>query len=156
MSVSGPVSEKTTVDPDLSVNTGGFSLYRVHRALLVNNVSIISIKENYLFSKLYAKGKRCVAKNVTVYAMPNFRGRDSRLGITASKKLGIAVQRTRVRRLVRESYRLILKEKSFSRPVLVVVVARSACFEKGRKMDEVKKDLLFAFGKLGLFGEDKA
>ena len=121
----------------------------------MNKVGINSIKENYLFSKLYAKGKRCVSKTVTVYAMPNFRGHDSRLGITASKKLGGAVQRTRVRRLVREAFRLILKETAFTRPVLVVVVARGAAFDKGRKMDEIKQDMLYAFRKLGLFGEGK-
>ena len=116
---------------------------------------IVSIKENHLFSKLYAKGKRQAAKNVTVYALPNFKGSDSRLGITVSKKLGGAVQRTRARRLIREAFRLLSGERAFARPYLIVVVARGALMEKGRKMGEVKSDLSYAFVKLGLYPEQE-
>ena len=116
---------------------------------------IVSIKENYLFSKLYAKGKRCAAKNVTVYVLPNYKSAETRLGITASKKLGGAVRRSRVRRLIREAFRLLTAERCFVRPYLIVVVARGALFEKDRKMGDVKKDLLYVFEKLGMYGGEE-
>ena len=116
---------------------------------------IASIKENFLFSKAYAKGKRQAAKNLTVYVLPNFRTAETKLGITVSKKLGGAVQRTRARRLIREGFRLLAVERTFTKPYLIVVVARSAIMEKDRKMGEVKSDLAYAFTKLGILSEQK-
>ena len=119
-------------------------------------IKIVSIKENHLFSKVYAKGKNCAGKNLVVYALPNFKkpGK-TMLGITASKKLGGAVQRSRARRIIREAYRRAAGEKDFSRPYLIVVVARRPLFEKGRKMQDLIPELRFAFNRLGLYGEEK-
>ena len=117
---------------------------------------IPSIKENYLFSRLYAKGKRQASKTLTVYVMPNYKTAETKLCITVSKKLGGAVQRTRARRLIREAFRLLFAERTAARPTLVVVVARSALLEKGRKMGEVKADLTYALNKLGVFSEKQS
>lgn len=133
------------------MNIGGFSIIRASGE--IDMAKIASIKENYLFSKAYVKGKRQAAKNLTVYVLPNFKTAETRLGITVSKKLGGAVQRTRARRLIREAFRLLSVDQSFPRPYLIVVVARSAMFDKGRKMGEVKEDLFRAFTKLGLYTE---
>lgn len=116
---------------------------------------IPSIKENYLFSKAYAKGKRQAAKTVTVYVLPNFKSAETKLGITVSKKLGGAVQRTRARRLIREAIRLLYARREFSRPLFIVVVARGALLDKKRKMGEVMDDLSYAFTKLGVFSEQE-
>ena len=136
------------------MNTGGFSIpvSPVEKRM----AKIASIKENYLFSKAYAKGKRQAAKNLTVYVLPNYKTAETKLGITVSKKLGGAVSRTRARRLIREAFRLLAVEKKFSRPYLIVVVGRSALMEKNRKMWEVKDDLSFAFQKLGVISENQA
>lgn len=114
---------------------------------------IASIKENYLFSRLYAKGKRQAAKNIVVYVLPNFKTAETKLGITVSKKLGGAVQRTRARRLIREAFRLLSVEQAFAKPYLIVVVARSSLFRKDRKMGEVKADMAYCFSKLGVLAE---
>ncbi len=116
---------------------------------------IIAIKENHLFSKVYAKGKKASGKNVAVYALRNFRTGDVRLGITTGKKLGKAYQRSRARRLIREAFRSILTEYSFCRPYLIVVVARSAIVDEKRKMDQVRDEMLASFRKLEMLSEDK-
>ena len=115
---------------------------------------IIPIKENHLFSKVYAKGKKTSEKNIAVYVLNNYKTDETRLGITTGKKLGNAVQRSRARRLIRESFRLIQKKYSFRRPYLIVVVARCAIVEDKRKMDAVFNDLEKAFLKLQVFSED--
>ena len=115
---------------------------------------IVAIKENHLFSKIYAKGKRASEKNIVVYVLKNFKTGDVRLGITTGKKIGNAVQRSRARRLIREAFRSIMKKYSFQRPYLIVVVARSAIVDDKRKMDEVFCDMEKAFCKLQLFSED--
>ena len=116
---------------------------------------IIAIKENHLFSKVYAKGKKVSEKNIAVYALKNYKTPETRLGITTGKKIGNAVERSRVRRLIREAYRNITKEKSFKRPYLVIVVARTAVVDPKRKMGEVLLDMEKAFEKLGLFEDAK-
>lgn len=115
---------------------------------------IIAIKENHLFSKIYAKGKKTSEKSVAVYALRNYRGTDTRLGITTGKKIGNAVQRSRARRLIREAYRHLTDGKEWNKPYLVVVVARSAIVEKKMKMGDVLFDMDKAFRRLELFSEE--
>ena len=59
--------------------------------------------------QVYKKGKRSYHKNFTLYCLPNGLS-CNRLGIKAGKKLAGAVRRNRVRRLVKESYRLLESE----------------------------------------------
>ena len=59
-----------------------------------------------------------------MYARPN-RSAANRVGVTVGKKLGKAVVRNRVRRRLREVYRL--NEHRFKPGWDIVVVARSRC-----------------------------
>lgn len=65
----------------------------------------VSLKENRIFRRLYAKGKSAVAPTMVLYCRKNGR-RESRLGLTTGTKLGHAVVRNRARRRLREVYRL--------------------------------------------------
>lgn len=69
-------------------------------------------------------------------------GGPSRLGVTASRKVGRAVVRNRVKRLVREFFRQYAS--SIQPPVDVVVIARPQAAKL--KFDEVKRDLASALG----------
>ena len=82
----------------------------------------MTVKENYEFRRIYAKGRSGVSPYLVVYVRPNRRGRN-RLGVTVSTKLGHAVVRNRVRRRLREIYRL--HEAQFQPGYDLVVVARS-------------------------------
>ena len=64
-----------------------------------------TVKENYEFRRMYAKGKSGVSSCLVVYIRPNRYGHN-RLGVTVSTKLGHAVVRNRVRRRFREIFRL--------------------------------------------------
>ena len=64
-----------------------------------------SLKKNYEFRRLYSKGKSAATPYVVVYVKRT--GRDTnRLGVTVSNKIGKAVVRNKVRRRLREIYRL--------------------------------------------------
>ena len=80
-----------------------------------------SLKENHLFRRAYYKGKTAADGNLALYVRRNGR-RDNRLGLTVSTKVGHAVVRNRVRRRLREIYRL--HEDKLISGVDVVVVAR--------------------------------
>lgn len=82
-----------------------------------------SLKLNHIFRRLYkttAQANACLV----LYCRPNHTD-VNRVGITVSKKLGKAVQRNRVRRRLREVYRL--NEALFAPGYDIVVVARSRC-----------------------------
>ena len=109
-----------------------------------------SVKESYIFSRAYKKGKSAVTSHAALYLLPRKKGSGLTLGITVSKKLGGAVARNRVKRLVRESVRLILKEHPVERDASLIVVARARAFEDGVKMPEVKDKLARSMKELGL------
>jgi ribonuclease P protein component len=56
------------------------------------------------FRRAYDTGQRAAGSLLVVFAVPNGRGHH-RLGITATRKVGSAVMRNRVRRRVREAFR---------------------------------------------------
>jgi len=80
-----------------------------------------TLKENYEFRRVYNKGKSGVSALLVVYARPNRSGRN-RLGLTVGAKLGHAVARNRVRRRLREIYRLA--QPRLAQGYDIVVVAR--------------------------------
>lgn len=64
-----------------------------------------SLRENREFKRMYARGRSVVGACLAVYVRPN-RSNRNRLGLTVGTKLGGAVQRNRVRRRMKEIYRL--------------------------------------------------
>ena len=81
----------------------------------------IPLSENYLFGRIYRRGKSVVTPLLAVYYMKNRMGMN-RLGITASKKIGGAVERNRARRIIKEAYRLT--EPAVKAGFDIVIVAR--------------------------------
>ena len=79
-----------------------------------------SLKLNHVFRRLY-HGASFADPYLVLYARRNREGLN-RVGITVSKKLGHAVVRNRVRRRLREVYRL--NEQRFQPGWDIVVVAR--------------------------------
>lgn len=73
-------------------------------------------------------------------------GSPPRLGVITSKKIGGAVERSRARRLLRESFRL--HQHDLSQPVDLVLVARNSIV--GKKFADVEKDFLTALKRAGL------
>ena len=84
-----------------------------------------ALKLNHIFRRLYATSGQANGYLV-LYARPNRLG-INRVGITAGKKLGHAVVRNRVRRRLRDVYRL--NEDKFQPGWDIVVVARSRCID---------------------------
>ncbi len=80
-----------------------------------------SLKLNHIFRRLYHTNGQANACLV-LYARKN-RTNTNRVGVTVSKKLGKAVVRNRVRRRIREAYRI--NEAQFQPGWDIVIVARS-------------------------------
>ena len=73
-------------------------------------------------------------------------GATPRLGVVTSRKIGGAVERSRARRLLRESFRQ--HQHELSQPVELVLVARNSI--AGKKFAEVEKDYLATLRRAGL------
>ena len=92
-----------------------------------------TLKKNSDFRRLYAKGKSAVTPWLVLYARRNRLG-ENRVGYTVSAKLGHAVVRNRVRRRLREIYRL--NAPALRQGYDLVVVARGrAVGAPYRKLD---------------------
>ena len=97
-----------------------------------------ALKLNHIFRRLYATSGHANGYLV-LYAKPN-RTATNRVGITASKKLGHAVVRNRVRRRLREVYRL--NSPALRQGYDLILVAR------GRTISAPWKELNDTFMKL--------
>lgn len=80
-----------------------------------------TIKKNEEFKKIYKKGTSIVGPYVVIYRMKNNQN-NKKFGITVSKKIGKAVKRNRVRRLIKEV--VIQNYKMFQCNFNYVIVAR--------------------------------
>jgi len=119
-----------------------------------------AICENHLYAKAYSKGKRAVTSALAVYVLHDYASKRlakahpekktvNRIGLTTSTKLGGAVIRSRLRRIMREGLRALEKEKPLKTGFLIVIAARSAAV--GIKSTDVKNQLDVALGKLGMY-----
>ena len=110
-----------------------------------------SLKQNHLFHRLYRKGKSCANSYLVLYTRPNGT-EHNRIGLTVSAKLGCAVKRNRVRRRLREIYRL--NEGKFLPGSDVVVVARSRAVDA--PYEKLEHAYLTLAAKVGLLREETA
>ncbi len=65
----------------------------------------IMLKRKYEFKILFSKGKIAYGKNLTMYILRN-KNSVNKLGIAIGKKSGKAVDRNKIKRLIKENYRL--------------------------------------------------
>ena len=107
-----------------------------------------TLKLNYEFHRLYSKGKSAVTPCLVVYTRHTNQKRN-RIGFTVSTKLGHAVVRNRVRRRLREIYRL--HEAEFVPGTELVVVARARAVSA--TYQQLERAMLSACGKLGVLRE---
>ena len=64
---------------------------------------IKTLKKNYEFKNVLSKGKFYVSKHVIMYVKKNNKN-ENYIGVAVSTKVGKAVRRNRIKRLIRESY----------------------------------------------------
>ena len=63
----------------------------------------VTLKQNTEFHRAYGRGKVRTSPVLVTYVVKN-RGLGCRIGITAAKKLGSAVERNRCRRIIRAAF----------------------------------------------------
>lgn len=99
---------------------------------------VVTLKENWEFRRLYQHGKSAVAPSMVVYCRRSKTG-GSRLGITVSTKLGKAVVRNRIKRRLREVYRLSLPHLKLGYDVVLVGRSRALDLPFSRLLETFQK-----------------
>ena len=109
-----------------------------------------SLKKNYQFRYVYNRGRSIANKLLVMYSIKNGT-KSNRYGISVSKKVGNSVVRSRITRLLRESYRL--SEKNILVGYDIVVIARSSAKDAGYR--EIESALLHLLKKQRLLKSEK-
>ena len=106
-----------------------------------------TLKLNKEFRRAYGRGKTLSAPALVVYAVRNRAG-TCRYGITASKKIGNAVERNRCRRIIREALRTL--DEPFRGNWDLVFVARGRTKHmKSTQIQEIMREQLSRLGVIG-------
>ena len=105
----------------------------------------VSLKLNHEFQRLYRRGRSAVSPHLALYYRETKREK-SRLGLTVGTKVGKAVTRNKIRRRLREAYRI--HEHRFRPGIDLVVVARVRSAHASYQ--EIERSLLRTADKLGI------
>jgi ribonuclease P protein component len=100
------------------------------------------LARQFEFKLLYRTGRKHSNRYLTVYASP-VRGRRGKVGIVAGKRVGKAVERNRVRRTLRETFRT--NQNRVDASTDLVIVAKHPALELSRR--ELAEQLLHVLGK---------
>lgn len=103
-----------------------------------------TLKKNYEFKRVLNRGKCINGKFLAIYVFPN-KLKDLRVGFAIGKKAGKAHDRNRIRRLIRENYRLIENKIETGFDIVFVWKNRLSADEINYKQIENDVNLLIKF-----------
>ena len=117
-----------------------------------------TLKEHHLYNKTFQKGKRYSGRYLSVFVLRDFAAKRlmkenpekkyyNRFGVSVTKKIGGAVQRSRVKRILRAGYRAV--EPELKTGFLVVISPREEILHA--KSTDVERELRRGFLKLEMF-----
>ncbi len=98
------------------------------------------------FARIRQAGRRLAHGTLVANWVVLPAGASSRLGVITSRKVGSAVERSRARRLLRESFRR--HQHELAQPVEIVLIARPSI--AGKVFAQVEQDFLTAARKAGV------
>jgi ribonuclease P protein component len=112
------------------------------------------LRKNNEFRTVYRRGKSFSTDTLVLYIyklnIKNKIERENRVGISVSKKVGKSVIRSRVKRLIRESYRL--NSDNLKKSYDFVFIARTTSKDKSFK--EIEESMKKLFKKAGLYNNE--
>ena len=98
----------------------------------------VMIKRKYEFKILFSRGKIAYGTNLTMYILKN-KLNVNKLGIAVGKKSGKAVERNRIKRLIKENYRL--SEECIKCGYNILISVNKKCEIKHMDFYKIQKEL---------------
>ncbi len=108
--------------------------------------SLTTLKKTDDFERIYRTGRSCGNRLFVLYTAEPEPGRSGRLGISVSKKVANSVGRHRIRRLIKECFRLHISEWA-DRDMIVVARKEAA----GKSYKEIEEALLHLGKKIAVY-----
>ena len=103
-----------------------------------------TIKKNHQFRWIIKKGKKANKKTVRVF-ITNNKDNNNKLGIAIKKNIKSAILRNRVKRVIREIYRL--EENKLKKKFNIIVCFNTDVVD----FEEIKADIRNAFYELNMY-----
>ncbi|RSL29619.1 ribonuclease P protein component [Salibacterium salarium] len=109
------------------------------------------IKKNHEFSRIFEKGKSSANRQFVIYVLDKHEQSHFRAGLTVSKKMGNAVTRNRIKRLLREAVREMSEELQEGKDY--IIIARKPVVQMD--YEEIKKSLKHVTNVAGVLKKHK-
>lgn len=107
------------------------------------------LKKNYEFKEVLSRGKYYSGNCIEAFIKKSEKQEYNFLGIAISTKVGKAVRRNYIKRLIRESYRSL--ENSIKKGYKMVFLWKKKKDSKEASYEVIKKDIEKIFDKANLF-----
>ncbi len=122
----------------------------------------IAIRENHLYKKVYVKGNKAYGKYTVIYVLKDLKAYKlkkenprkeyvNRIGLAVTKKIGGAVVRNRVKRIIRAALHEAEKGYLLKKGNLIVISAREDAATA--KSTDIYCEMVKQLGKLSLITE---
>ena len=112
-------------------------------------VNTQTIKKTKDFADIYQNGISAANRLLVVYIKPldKFDFAGNKLGVSVNKKVGKAVKRNRIKRIIKESYKLFECHLKFGYSIIVVARAEAGKIDKDYSFSLINKALYNLFAR---------
>lgn len=110
---------------------------------------VYSLKKNREFKNVYQSGCSCANRQLIGYFWKN-QGSENRIGICVSKKVGNSVIRHKLKRLIKEAYRL--NQSKIKSGYDIVIIVRTGA--KGKNYWEIESSFLHLLALRKMIGDE--
>ncbi|MGD9677750.1 MAG: ribonuclease P protein component [Vulcanibacillus sp.] len=98
------------------------------------------LKKRKDFKRIYIRGKSYSNRELVVYIFNNYTVEEYRIGISVSKKIGNAVLRNRIKRLIKEVLHNKLKQIKIKKNIDLIIIARKPIIDM--KYKDIERSII--------------